>query len=540
MEKKYLGSMIDCSRNAVMKVSEVKRYIDCLEKMGYNMLMLYTEETYELDNQPMFGYLRGRYSREELKEMVQYGEEHGIELIPCIQTLGHLGHIFRWRPYEGLCDQGDTLLVDEEKTYELIDSMFKTVKECFHSKKVHIGMDEAYGIGRGRYFDKHGYVDHFDLLERHLKRVSDMAKSYELEPIMWSDMFFALADGQYYHYDNSDVITPEIADRVPEGVGLVYWDYFTSEKKQCDTMLEAHQHFHNPIWFAGGGLTWSGFTPHNVLAQHNLGVAAKSCREHNVGNFIVTCWGDDGNETSKFSVLPTLYYAAERYRGNDDMASIKKGFEKLFGVSFDDFMKLDYPSTKGAALEAHYESPDRHMFYGDPFLGIYEYVITDDYPEWEENYRNHAKELNALADTPTYGYLFKNAAALCEAMSVKLSLGKRTRAAYEAGDKEALRTVREEYPVAIEKIKAFYQTLRYQWMKENKGNGFEVQDIRFGGLMLRLEDCYQTLGDYLDGKLSVITELEEPLQPLGNAGEDAKQYKYGAIVTPARITHFRF
>ena len=40
MEKGYLGVMLDCSRNAVMKHSAVKRFIDCLEKMGYNTLEL--------------------------------------------------------------------------------------------------------------------------------------------------------------------------------------------------------------------------------------------------------------------------------------------------------------------------------------------------------------------------------------------------------------------------------------------------------------------------------------------------------------------
>ena len=61
------GVMIDCSRNAVMNVPTVKRFCDIIAKMGYNTLMLYTEDTYEVDNQPYFGYLRGRYSKEEIK-----------------------------------------------------------------------------------------------------------------------------------------------------------------------------------------------------------------------------------------------------------------------------------------------------------------------------------------------------------------------------------------------------------------------------------------------------------------------------------------
>ena len=54
------GTMIDCSRNAVMNTSAVKRWIDVTAGMGYNTLMLYTEDTYEVNNQPYFGYMRGR------------------------------------------------------------------------------------------------------------------------------------------------------------------------------------------------------------------------------------------------------------------------------------------------------------------------------------------------------------------------------------------------------------------------------------------------------------------------------------------------
>ena len=38
---KHFGVMLDCSRNAVMKVESVKRMIDCLQKMGYIALELY-------------------------------------------------------------------------------------------------------------------------------------------------------------------------------------------------------------------------------------------------------------------------------------------------------------------------------------------------------------------------------------------------------------------------------------------------------------------------------------------------------------------
>ena len=47
------------------------------------------------------------------------------------------------------------------------------------------------------------------------------------------------------------------------------------------------------------------------------------------------------------------------------------------------------------------------------------------------------------------------------------------------------------------------------WLTENKAFGLEVQENRFGGLLLRLRSCRDRLEDYLAGRISQIDELEE-------------------------------
>ena len=81
------GLMLDCSRNGVMKNDKVKEMILLEALMGHNRLLLYTEDTYELKDYPYFGYLRGAYSKEDIKEFVAYGEAFGVELIPCMLCL---------------------------------------------------------------------------------------------------------------------------------------------------------------------------------------------------------------------------------------------------------------------------------------------------------------------------------------------------------------------------------------------------------------------------------------------------------------------
>ena len=69
---KRFGVMLDMSRNGVMKPEQVKEFALTVKKLGYNMIQLYTEDTYEIPEEPYFGYLRGRYSQEELKNIVAY------------------------------------------------------------------------------------------------------------------------------------------------------------------------------------------------------------------------------------------------------------------------------------------------------------------------------------------------------------------------------------------------------------------------------------------------------------------------------------
>ena len=512
MEKNYFGVMVDCSRNAVLHMDGVKRLIDYLEKMGYNMLMLYTEDTYEVDGQPLFGYLRGRYSKDELKEIVAYGEEHGIELVPCIQTLAHLNQIFKWDVYKEINDCDDILLVGEEKTYALIEDMIRTLRECFKTDLIHVGMDEAMNLGNGNYKKRNGIQDHFQILKSHLDKVNAIVEKYQFKPIIWSDMFFSLATKDaFYYIEDPDVITPEIAAIVPQNLSLTYWDYYADDKSRYDNMLAAHLHFNNPIWFAGGAWTWAGFTPHNQVSISRTRKAMQSCREKNITNIFLTCWGDNGGEATIFSVLPTLFYAAEIYRGNEDDADIQAKFESLFGIRFDDFMKLDLPAAPNDEFANKCASVDVSLLYADPFYGWMDPTIEKQLPDIESTYQQYADALEPLASHETFGYQFKAAAALCNLLAVKATLGIRTRDAYDSNDRTALEKIIERYQVAEQRLEEFYTAYRAAWYHDKKSSGFEVQDIRIGGLLRRLQSCRLDLEAYLSGSINNISELDEKL-----------------------------
>ncbi|MBQ6946821.1 MAG: hypothetical protein IJN42_02140, partial [Clostridia bacterium] len=68
-----LSVMVDCSRNAVLNLDSAKELMVQLSVMGFNSIMFYTEDTYEIPEYPYFGHMRGRFSVEEMKELDDFG-----------------------------------------------------------------------------------------------------------------------------------------------------------------------------------------------------------------------------------------------------------------------------------------------------------------------------------------------------------------------------------------------------------------------------------------------------------------------------------
>lgn len=508
---KTFGTMLDCSRNAVMTAESVKRWIDLTAKLGCNTLHLYMEDTYEVDGQPYFGHLRGRYSKAELKQIDAYAAAHGMQVIPCIQTLAHVNALFHWPVYREIRDAADILLTGDERTYALVDGMFRTLRECLRTNIVNIGMDEADLLGLGKYLTLHGYRDRFSILMEHLRRVSEMAKKYGFELLMWGDMFFRLAGGDYFTNFNQDPklgeIPEEVRQLVPENIHLVYWDYFSRDRQSYERNIDAHNAIKSGSWFAGGLWTWAGFAPHNTFSIATMREAMKACHAKGVENVVMTMWGDNGAECSKFAVLPALFTVSQMAQDIDDVETIHANFEREFGIPFEDFRALDLIGTQNDSAEAIY-NPEKYLLYCDPFMGQFDNRVKSGDAA---GYADCAARLAVYADHAEYGYLFRSLRALCAFLSVKADLGIRTRAAYLSGDKKAAKALCADYDAALERLDAFYAAYEQQWMHENKPQGFDVVDLRIGGQRQRLLHCRERLLAYAEGRLDRIEELEEPV-----------------------------
>ena len=531
-----IGVMLDMSRNGVMKVSEVKRFIDYLSKMGYNALELYTEDTFVLEGEPFFGYLRGGYTAEEIKEIDLYALDKGVELIPCIQTLAHFTNTRKIPRFQELFDIDDILMIGEEKTYEFLEKIFQTLAKNFTSRKVNIGMDEADNVGLGKYLREHDYKNRSELLVQHLNRVSEIAEKYGFTCHMWSDMFFRLiSGGGYFAEDLKDIhVSPEIAAKVPNNVALTYWTYYTTEKEKYDMMFDKHLEFGREVWFAGGTVSWQGFAPLNGYSLRTLRPAMESVREKGVKNVLICVWGDNGKECSYFSILPSLFATRQFADGVYDMDVIKVKFKELFAIDFDQFMALDLPNEFyiDGVKNIEWNCLCATMTYNDCFLGIKD----ADYAKFDKiDYQGYAKTLAEYAKTAgEFSYLFETLSCLCSYLEYKAEIGLKTRKFYKEKDFPKLKGMVEYYHETVRRLDNFTKALKKQWMKECKPFGWEIQEIRLGGMRARLLGSAERLALYLNGELEKIEELEVEILHYGDRN-GFMYHRYLEAISPSEL-----
>jgi hexosaminidase len=536
------GPMFDVSQgNAVINVKSIKKFLRKLALMGMNMMMLYCEDSYDVDNQPYFGYMRSRYSEADLRDCDEYADLLGIELIPCIQTLAHLVDVLKWNGiYSSISEDNECLFVGEEKTYEFITDLIKAAVAPFKTKRIHIGMDEAWHLGRGSYLSKHGYTPTTEIMKIHLNRVMEIVRSLGLKPMMWSDMFFrSIGNGRYYQ---TDVEIPQhVIDSVPPEMQLVYWDYYHNDPQMYEKLILQHRKFSEPI-FAGGIWTWIGFGPHWDRTFLSTEAALCTCKKLGIKEVFVTIWGDNGTEApANVNMLGLSLYAEHGYCDTLDINRIKERFEFCTGAKYDDFMLLELlDNTPGVTSTADTSyNPSKFLMWQDILTGLFDKNIEG--LPMAVHYSALAEKLKeCIGRNGYFDDMFRFYYNVADTLALKSEMGLKITKAYKENDRTALLTFAEnELPELKRRMQSLRDSHYRLWFDLYKAIGWDIFDMRYGSLIIRIDTAAREIIDYLEGRLERLEELEEKRLNY-NGVEGVVQYAnyFGRIVSASRIAPY--
>ncbi len=511
-----LSVMIDTSRCGVPKIKTIERMLDHLAVMGYGMAMLYTEDTVELEGRPYFGYMRGRYTPEQLRAVDDYAYAYGIEVIPCLECYGHMNRYLIWPEAKAIKDTSIVLLAREEATFEFVEHLITSVSACFRSKRIHIGMDEAWDMGRGKFMDKHGYVPPTQIFSEYMERLIAITRKHGLQPMMWSDMYYR-ASGLPYGGDPDNYLLPQhVVDEIPEGVELVYWHYgerpYTDEIALCSHKATGHK-----VIYAGGLWGWIGHFPEHNYAMETIRFSLNACRKNDVREAMITIWTNDNAECDWFANLFGLSFFAELCYDRD--ASEEKLNARFAattaGGDREAFYTMSFYHDNFKDLARHEKWTERFlgkpMFWQDVLEGLYDTHLFE-YP-MSGHYAASAEKMLAFAnenEESEWHYLYHFAHLVFSYLATKTQIAERLHPAYRAGDKATLTEIADTMlPLLLEKTKAVHKAHKAMWFDHNNVIGWCNLDIRYAGVAARCETAIELLRAYLNGEISRIDSLEE-------------------------------
>lgn len=533
-----LGVMFDVSRNAVLKPETLRFFFRKMALLGFHLGMMYTEDTYEVKEYPYFGYLRGKYSMQELRALDDYADALGIELCPCIQTLGHLNRALHWPAMAHMKDTEEVLLVDDAQSLAFIRAMLENATAPYRSNRIHIGMDEAHFLGQGAYLRLHGYTPPFQIMQTHLKQVGQIVRELHLNAMMWSDMYFRLSSPTGAYYD-APGIDPQIVADAPPDIGLIYWNYYHADEATYDRMLTMHEKFAAPTGFAGGIWTWTGPAPHYGKTIETSLAGLRQAKAHRVPLVLAAAWGDNGAECN---FLTTLYglalYAEFCYTGAYSEEALARRFRSVMNADAQAFADLTcfnrLTGVKDWSLRP--VNAAKFLLCQDPLVPLFEADLAGvdmaaDYERLAADYRKYRTE------NPEFDLLMGFYVRLAEALTVKCRFHQLAGPAVRAGDRAAAAQCAELAAQAGEKLEALRAAYRALWYSTNKLYGFEILDLRLGGCVARMDSAERMMRDYAAGTIDTIDSLAEEPLPYTRLPDGALRgsYAWNEIVSACKI-----
>ncbi|MCR2821707.1 beta-N-acetylhexosaminidase [Lederbergia panacisoli] len=509
------GLFFDVSQgNAVMNINTVKEILTRMSVMGLNWLILYMEDSFEVKDEPFFGYMRGKYTYEDLKAIDDYAFSLGIEVIPCIQTLAHLQEVMKWPRFNSVREDEATLLVGEPQTYELIENLLSTVSAPFRSKRIHLGLDEAWKLGLGEYLNRNGLKSKFEIMTEHINHIVKITEKLELTPMMFSDMYFRTPrlTGYGNNFDVDAQIPEEIVSAIPKGMQMNFWEYNRDDQPFYETIIEKHRSLNVPTIVCGGIYSCFGFGVNYGIAFRASNAILNASKKKEIKEVFLTHWGDDGTESQIFSaMLGWQLYAEHGYSRELDMEKLKRRFEFCTGGNFDDFISVKYiDEVPGTSEDNTYMcNPSKYLLWQNILAGLFDKNIEG--LNLGEHYAKLAERMHeSIERNGEFDYVFTLLEKVSSVLAIKAEIGLQITSAYKGKRNEELQRLSNE---TLKELKSRVEDLRLYhrdiWFKTNKAFGWEIIDLRYGALLANIDTATKRLNDYVSGKIAKIEELEE-------------------------------
>ncbi|MGC2638494.1 MAG: family 20 glycosylhydrolase [Acidobacteriaceae bacterium] len=227
------GLMVDAAR-VPEKLEYYWRVIDFCAEWGFNTLhfRLADDQGTALRFASVSGLLthRNAFTSEQLRDLAEYGQRQGVDLLPELESFGHTGYITRSPAFAHLLDrdpQGSSefsgVCPVDPATLKLMTRLYGEVASIFPSAWLHGGCDEVNWGGSARSRRVLESRSRAQIWADYLNALHRAAADLHKDLIVWGD--FVL------HKE------PQILELLDKRIVIMDWDYSETDAAQMQATL---------------------------------------------------------------------------------------------------------------------------------------------------------------------------------------------------------------------------------------------------------------------------------------------------------------
>jgi hypothetical protein len=325
------GFMLDVSRDRVPSRETLARIVDLLDLLRINHLQLYVEHSFAYRAHEVVWRDASPLTAEDLRWLDALCRERGIELAGNQNCFGHMGRWLRhpqyraraeapdgWRTRTGAWLPPGVLLPDAENARFAVE-LCREQLECLSSRRINIGCDETFELGRGRSRAEVEARGAGRVYLEHLLRIVGPLHADGCDVQFWGDVVRnhpelvpelprKATTALLWHYE-----APASGAPLPPAVAALLAEFGVGPEQQrgfagAVPPFAAAQF---PFWVCPGTSTWNSLVGRLPNARANLIDAAEVGRSAGAGGYLITCWGDNGHlDPPSVSFAPLAYGAA--------------------------------------------------------------------------------------------------------------------------------------------------------------------------------------------------------------------------------------
>ena len=311
------GVMLDVSRGKVPTRATLESLVDLCSQLRLNVLMLYIEHTFDFRRHPEIGRDASPLDAEMLLRLDAYAADRGVELVPCLQSLGHMERLLSIDRYAHLAESERrwSISPSHPETYTLLEEFYDEFLPLFSSSRFNANCDEPFDLGQGRSTSRAPRKKPGALFTDHVQKLERLSAVHDKRLMIWAD--FALRH-------------PEQLSRLGSNIVLLDWWY---ESRFDADRIRALRRKGYEVWACPGTSSWNCLFPRVKNSQENIARWADAGRRHGATGLLNTDWGDFGHYNALGVSLHSYAWGAQQaWSGEEDANRFDRAFgNRVFG-----------------------------------------------------------------------------------------------------------------------------------------------------------------------------------------------------------------